>query len=656
MKPTLKNIVAIFIFLLPAITALAQSTNNFPIYWDSEPKAAVASATEAKESAFYVFKNIRYEYKVSLLSNTAEEYFTSHIRIHINDDKAVESFNKIELPSTDKPFMMLKARTITKDGKVIDIPESAIKDKTDEESGRKYKIFAMEGMQPNCDIEYIYTMPVDFELQNRDIFQGSLPCREAKFEIYAPYYLELKVLPFNGFGKVVIDTTNPRFTYYKTTANNLVGIESETYCNKILYLAHVEFGFYRNTDSKKQEPVSWNKLGGNYNEAIYIEPSDKKKMQKYLSAIDDYTKLSNKEEKIIWIEEYFKTNFQITTDIKREDAYNWNFVFKNKLTSETGFTKLLYTAYQSADIEVNLALTSSKTQITIDTSLPSTLYLKEALLYFPEFQHYVIPDQPFLRYPYIPDYFEANKVLLIKPFKESGVQTTFGELANMPLKDCNYTYHNIYANVTFDIENEHAIVDYKQTLSGHRAATTRPIFVLYPTDKKTEAFKEMANIGNIKEDVFENIIIKNEAFSNIKSNIPLELSAKITTSSLLEKAGKAYVFKVGKLIGRQEEMYQEKERICDIDVDMLHHLKRELTLTIPEGYTAKNLDKLNLDVRDGTKYGFLSSYKQAGNIITISLDEYYCASKLPKTDINKFRATINAAADFEKLVILLEKQ
>jgi Domain of Unknown Function with PDB structure (DUF3857) len=655
MKYIFKTIFLIFLLIVSVFHSNAQSTNNFPIYWDSEPKPITATATEAKESAFYVFRNIRYEYKVSILSNTAEEYFTSHVRIHINDDKAVESFNKIELPSTDKPFLMLKARTITKDGKVIDIPESAIKDKTDEESGRKYKIFAMEGMQPDCDIEYIYTMPVEFEMQNRDIFQGALPCRAAKFEIYAPYYLELKVLPFNGFGPVVIDTTNPRFTYYKTTASNLVGIESETYCNKILYLAHVEFGFYRNSDSKKPEPVSWNKLGGNYNEAIYIEPSDKKKMQKYLGAIDNYKTLTNKEEKIVWLEEYFKTNFQITTDIKREDAYNWNFVFKNKLTSESGFTKLLLTAYQSEDIEVNLALTSNKTQITIDTNLPSTLYLKEALLYFPEYQHYIIADQPFLRYPYIPDYFEGNKVLLIKPYKESGVQTTFGELINMPTKDCNYTNHNIYANVTFDIENEHAIVDYKQTLSGHRASTTRPIFVLYPADKKTEAFKELANIGNVKEDVFENITIKNEAFSNIKSNTPLELSAKITTSSLLEKAGKAYVFKVGKLIGRQEEMYQEKTRVCDIDVDMLHHLKRELTLTIPQGYTAKNLEKLNMDVKDGTKYGFMSSYKQVGNIIIISLDEYYCAYKLPKSDINKFRATINAAADFEKIVILFEK-
>jgi Domain of Unknown Function with PDB structure (DUF3857) len=651
-----KSIIFLFFINICALKLNAQSTCNFPIYWENEPKITVVADKEIKESAFYVFNNIRYEFKISSINNSYEEFFTNHIRIHINDDKAVESFNKIEVPSTDEKYLILKARTITKEGKIINVPESAFKEKTDEETGRKYKIFAMEGMQPGCDIEYIYTMPIDFEFQNKDFFQGSIPCRDARFEIYAPYFVELKVVPHNGFGPIVIDTTNPRFTYYKTTASNLQSIETEKYCNKILYLAHVDFSFYRNLESNKKEAISWNKIGAKYIDAVSMEKDSKKKMIKYLESLEDFAKITDPEEAVIFLENHFKNKFQITNDIKREDAFNLNYVFRNKLTSGSGFTKLLLTAFQCTKVKVNLVLTNDKSRIELDTTLPSSLYLKEPLLYFPEYQKYIVPDNSFYRYPYLPDAFEGNKALIIKTFNENNTTTSFGELMDLPFTDCNYSNHNIYADATFDMDADKTIVSYKQELTGHMAAAYRPAFNLLTKEKQDEQLKDLANINNVKEDVYENISITNKEYENIKKNVPLLLATKITTTGMLEKAGRAYLFKVGKLIGTQAEMYQEKARICDIDVDMAHHLKRVLTVIVPEGYVAKNLDKLIITAKDGDKYGFVSNYTQEGNKITITIDEYYCQRKISKTEINKFRATINAAADFEKSVILLEKK
>ena len=107
-------------------------------------------------------------------------------------------------------------------------------------------------------------------------------------------------------------------------------------------------------------------------------------------------------------------------------------------------------------------------------------------------------------------------------------------------------------------------------------------------------------------------------------------------------------------------MYQEKPRQLPIELPYPHALLRKIVLQIPDGYTIKNLQDINISVvhKDGDEptMGFVSKYQQNGNTVTIDIDENYKRIKYPLSQFEDFKKVINASADFNKVVLVLEKK
>lgn len=130
---------------------------------------------------------------------------------------------------------------------------------------------------------------------------------------------------------------------------------------------------------------------------------------------------------------------------------------------------------------------------------------------------------------------------------------------------------------------------------------------------------------------------------------------------MLEEAGNKYLFKIGQLIGPQSQLYQDTVRHTPIEDHYNHSYHRELAFTIPDGYKVTNLDALNMDVYDSTATAnhtmeFHSYYKTDGNKVTCYIDEYYTQLRYPISMYEQFRRVINASADFNKVVLFLEKK
>jgi hypothetical protein len=91
-------------------------------------------------------------------------------------------------------------------------------------------------------------------------------------------------------------------------------------------------------------------------------------------------------------------------------------------------------------------------------------------------------------------------------------------------------------------------------------------------------------------------------------------------------------------------------------------LKRKLIVHIPEGYKVTNPEVAAMNIvhqDEKTKQntmGFISSYTIEQNTMTIDINEYYDVMILPASDYASFSKVINAAADFNKLVLVLEKK
>jgi hypothetical protein len=218
---------------------------------------------------------------------------------------------------------------------------------------------------------------------------------------------------------------------------------------------------------------------------------------------------------------------------------------------------------------------------------------------------------------------------------------------------------NAEADIRFDENLDTLLINSKQILKGYGATVYRPIYVFLPKDKQDEINKEIiksvagsTNISNIK--------IENTRLIDCADNKPLIIAADIKSTELLENAGNKILLKIGEVIGQQVQMYQEKSRQMPVELSYPHVLERKVTLHIPDGYNVKNLDDLNFNIahKEGeeTTMGFVSTYTQTGNTVNILITESYKRIRYPLEQFDDFKKVINAAADFNKVVLVLEKR
>ena len=137
--------------------------------------------------------------------------------------------------------------------------------------------------------------------------------------------------------------------------------------------------------------------------------------------------------------------------------------------------------------------------------------------------------------------------------------------------------------------------------------------------------------------------------------------ATLKAPQLMEKAGPKYLFKLGDVIGRQQEMYQDTKRELPVSVPFPHSENRSITINIPAGYKILNPDAIRIHQDDkaanGTAtMGFDSDYKIDGDKLYVNIKEYYSALSYPVSYYETFRKVINASADFNKVVLVMVKQ
>jgi hypothetical protein len=138
------------------------------------------------------------------------------------------------------------------------------------------------------------------------------------------------------------------------------------------------------------------------------------------------------------------------------------------------------------------------------------------------------------------------------------------------------------------------------------------------------------------------------------------MDADFTSTHFIEMAGPRILFKVGELIGPQVEMYRDDERMTEVENEFNRGYDRVIKIKIPAGYKIRNPDdaKLNVVYEDNGKQPFLfiSDYTINDKEMVISIKEYYKEIYAPVSRYEDFRKVINAAADFNKVTLVLEKK
>ncbi len=275
----MRSIFLICILLTCKLSFAQQSID--PIQWDANPKLRTIDARYADAGAVYILDKRQIEYSIE--KEGLFVYRSVHRILHINNDKGIEMFNKVYLPFNEGLEMVeVKARTILPNGKVIELNKNNIKEIKDEE-GNAYKIFALDGLTKNCQVEYIYTLKKYPAFFGTDIYTTGTPTMQAQWQLVAPAHLQFEAKSYNNFGENKDSSANDK-AYLTIAANNIKEAADEKYSMYQASLKRVEYKLSFNKAKNATERLfTWNELAQKV-QAAYALNNDKeqKKMKDLL--------------------------------------------------------------------------------------------------------------------------------------------------------------------------------------------------------------------------------------------------------------------------------------------------------------------------------------------------------------------------------------
>jgi hypothetical protein len=586
-------------------------------------------------------------------------YRTYHNIIKVKNDRGIEMFNKLYIPMYDNAVVSnIKARVILPNGQIINVDTTKIKQT--EEDGDTYKIFAFEGVEKGAEVEYTFTIKRNFSAFGSEMFQSeAVPYQQENFMLIAPPTLRFSAKGYNGFHVSGDSVVNDKriIVGYDTDVKQL---EDEKYAYRDKYMERVDYKVSYNLDGSPDVRLyTWNEYAKKaYSYYTNYPSKEEKALNNFIQQIN-IPQGNNDAEKILAIEDYLKTNINIDKKLIAEGADDIEYAVKTKNANNDGAIRLFAAIFDKENINFQIVFPGDRSSLELDEDQENWNRLNDVLFYFPQTGKYISPVNVELRYPYFPFEFAGTKGLFLKGTTIGTFKTAIGTFADVNMEPFESNAMNMEADVKFNDTNDTLLISSKQILKGYGAAQYRPIYVFLPKDKQDDANKDIIkNVANSTD--VSNIKVENTALTNFFENKPLIISGDIKSGELLENAGSKILLKIGEVIGQQEEMYQEKPRQLPVEMPFPHMEDRTITLHIPDGYTVKNPDDINSSIvfKSGDNMGasFTSSYTKSGNIITITIKEEYHGIYYPVTDFKDFQKVINASADFNKVVLVLEKK
>ena len=591
-----------------------------------------------------------------------QSLFSTHKVIQINDTRAIESYNKIYIPLSGViDILDIRARTISPTGVIVELNKSTIKEIQNKEGeGNGYKIFAVEGLEKGSRLEYYYKLKKEVEYSFRITTQGSEPVQLQQIHIVTPSNLKFDFKTYNGKSESVDsilaeDSTgdNDR-RFIVITSRNVPGMEEEKYSNYTAELMRQEIQLAYNSVVGKARILTYNSAVQRMYPVFYDKDPKAEKPIEKLSKDLGLAKLSP-EDKIRHIENYIKTNIQ---EVKSDgpDYVDVVKILQKRLARSTGIIRVYLHLFEANGINCQVVYTTDHTKAWFDPDFETWNYLDEAILYFPDFDKFLDPGTIVLRYPEIPLPYTENNGLFMEEVSIGKFKSATGTVKKIPAADVSKNGEIIDAYCKFNKSLDSVNIKVKRSYLGALASNDRFAYNYLQKDEKKKLLDELMRFcmpdGKIISEEMKNTDM-------LECDKPLEINGEVSGTALIEKTGKDVLFKIGDVIGPQSELYQDKPRQTNIDMELANHYSRTLKIEIPEGYKLSGVEALKMNIKFNYKgqdaCGFVSDYEVKGNLLIVNITEYYNVIQYPKEEFENFRRVINASADFNKVNIVLEK-
>lgn len=646
----------LFILLCVGQITKAQTDLFFKNYdWEQTPNYIIKEGTENPIIAIKEKMATEFYFE----DDGLVEYFMEHKILWLNSDDKIESFNKVYLPYNNTSELKVnKARVITKSGEIIELGNDKILTAKDEETGRNYKYFAFEGVTKGSFIEYYYVVKRYPRYSgNRLILQSSYDKQQIDFDLYAPKNLVFEFKTYNNTPEVVLDTIMEDKLHWQLSMKNVKGLINEEVSAYNALKSAVIYKLDRNIASNAKDITSYSKVAQNIHNFYYAEISDRtnKQLKKFIAEATRKENLEG-EALIRKLEFYIKSNIFITEG-SNENLKDLEEVIKNKVASESGVLKLYVALFKYLDIKHEIVLTSDRQELKFDKQFEANNFLTDFLIYFNKHKTYMSPGELESRYGFPPSYLTDNYGLFIKEVKVGDFTSALGKIKYIKPIVAEKTVDKMILDISFEADDiENCKIKLKRAMSGYYGMYFHPVMHLIKQENQDELIESFA------KRLDESVTINNKEILNGNPELfgikPIVFALDFESEAFTEKAGKKYLFKVGEIIGRQMEMYQEKERVLPVENEFTRSYYRTITVTIPDGYKIANLDDINIKnlfTKDGKEILIFDSYYELnGNQLKITADEHYRENIIDVKNYEAYRTVINSAADFNKVVLVFE--
>ncbi len=654
----MKKTTLLAISFLLLVNVFAQTPTYSGYAWTDNPELHKVVIEFTAESAVFI-KDAR---KLELVPSKQglDFYTTYHKIIRVNDEKGIENFNKIYIPvNSSVELVQISARAITPGNKIIKVAPEAIKDYKDENG--EFKIFAVDGISKGSEIEYAYTIRRSPFFFGKEIMQARFPVQEASVEIISPSSIRFEAKAFNTKSETIEEVNEEKNQRtIRFTTSNIPSYTDEKYAMVRPGLLHVQYKLsYTQNKGMNVRMFTWNELAKDVYSTYNQFTKKEKDVAGDLLKKTDIKSTATDEQRIRIIENYVKNNIKTGEDVEGEDFEDFSKIMKNKIATNRGIGRVMCAMLQASDVKFEVVVAGDREEYIIERSFENWNHAQNLLLHFPSLKQYIAPASYLYRYPYIPPSWGGANGLYCVPVEVGEMRSAMAEVKAIPLVPANKNRHDLETELSFNKGNDTVYVNTKHIHAGYNAPLYKSQFMFLSPDDQKSFLKEMAR-NSAKTETIIQYDLKNKELEVTDIEKPFIVDMKMASVDIIETAGNKILLKIGDCIGPQVEMYNERARQFDLEIDFPHYLDRTIVLTIPEGYKVKNPDDLKFNLTFGannkTSLAFVSNWKQEGNKLSVTISEQYSQVKWPKSEYDNFVKIVNAAADFNKVVLVLEKQ
>lgn len=631
---------AIIVFL--SNFASAQDIKTYE--WDAKPVFEKTTPEQDKLPAVILFDKKWIHSRTSTFQNS--NFIMNHFAVKINKADAINKYNKVKADNNNyiRSVKDFHARIIKPDGQILLIPESSIV----ETDIQKVKSIVFEGVQEGDILEYYFILKEYPDDSGYEIFQNEVPVLYAEMTFSSDAKL-FKVIPDSVFKNKIID----RKTIY--FAENIQPYTEESNSRNIKYLQKIVYKLTDVAVSKNWKIINndWELIMPMFNTIVFSSFS-KQTANKLFKKLE--LKPLNTEEKLLKLDNFVKDNF---TALRAGEEFAFHrdlSAAKLKMPNSDIFA--LYSYYlKKLKIPYDIVVAVNRFYGDVSKTIYMTPLPHEVMFYIPETQKYISPYDR--EVPYGNPIYSIQGSTAIKYTPKKGLKSICSTTISVAPSD--FTIVNTQSEVSLNDDQTGLKLKKSIETTGYLSHTYRDAIKYFrenPDKETEEGFVKDRSLNEINAKLLSSTY-ENTEFKFNYLNVPFRLLTNYEiTENIIENAGEMLIINLGKVIGKQTDLYQEKERLTNIDLLYTKTYKHSIVFNIPKGYSVYDYKEFEIQKRfeevPSQTCWFVSTVKQEGNKLFIQVEEAYNSITYQKKYYEEYRKVVNAAADFYKAALVLK--